>query len=43
VANTGSFEKFLADTIKGVPGVERTETMIALSSAKEIWAVDAGR
>jgi hypothetical protein len=27
------------ETVKGVDGVERTETLIALSSAKETWKV----
>lgn len=40
VATTRDLEKFLADTVKAVEGVERTETLIALSSAKETWKVD---
>ncbi len=40
VGTTRDLEKFLADTIKGVSGVERTETVIVLSSAKETWTVD---
>lgn len=42
VATTRAFEAFLAGTVKAVPGVERTETIIALSSAKETWALDVG-
>jgi Lrp/AsnC family leucine-responsive transcriptional regulator len=40
--NTGQLERFLADVIKTVPGVQRTETLIVLSSAKEttMLAVD---
>lgn len=37
VASTRELEKFLAEMIKGVEGVERTETLIVLSSAKETW------
>jgi Lrp/AsnC family transcriptional regulator, leucine-responsive regulatory protein len=37
VGTTRDLEKFLADTVKAVEGVERTETLIALSSAKETW------
>ncbi len=33
--NTGQLESFLAEVIKTVPGIQRTETLIALSSAKE--------
>jgi Lrp/AsnC family leucine-responsive transcriptional regulator len=33
--NTRQLERFLAEVVKQVPGVERTETIIALSSAKE--------
>lgn len=39
VKTTGDLERFLAETVKGVDGVERTETLIALSSAKETWKV----
>jgi Lrp/AsnC family transcriptional regulator, leucine-responsive regulatory protein len=39
VATTRELEKFLADTVKTVKGVERTETLIVLSSAKETWAL----
>jgi Lrp/AsnC family transcriptional regulator, leucine-responsive regulatory protein len=35
VGTTRDLEKFLADVIKSVDGIERTETLIALSSAKE--------
>jgi Lrp/AsnC family leucine-responsive transcriptional regulator len=41
VANTRALEAFLAGTIKAVAGVERTETLIALSTAKETWILDA--
>jgi Lrp/AsnC family leucine-responsive transcriptional regulator len=40
--NTKELESFLSGTIKAVRGVERTETMIVLSTAKETWALDAG-
>jgi len=40
--NTKELESFLSGTIKAVQGVERTETLITLSSAKETWALDAG-
>lgn len=39
VKTTGDLERFLTETVKGVDGVERTETLIALSSAKETWKV----
>lgn len=39
--NTKELELFLSGTIKAVHGVERTETLITLSSAKETWALDA--
>lgn len=39
LGTTRDLEKFLADTVKGVGGIERTETLIALSSAKETWKV----
>src|SRR6202035_1740050 len=39
--NTKELESFLSGTIKAVHGVERTETLITLSSAKEIWTLDA--
>ena len=35
LANTRELEQFLNDTIKDVRGVQRTETLIVLSSAKE--------
>lgn len=37
VPATRDLEKFLSDIVKAVPGVERTETLIALSTAKETW------
>ncbi len=40
VRTTRDLEQFLAETVKAVAGVERTETMIVLSSAKETWALD---
>jgi Lrp/AsnC family transcriptional regulator, leucine-responsive regulatory protein len=39
VGTTRDLERFLAETIKGVDGVERTETLIVLSSAKETSVV----
>jgi Lrp/AsnC family transcriptional regulator, leucine-responsive regulatory protein len=39
VGTTRDLERFLAETIKGVEGVERTETLIVLSSAKETFTV----
>jgi Lrp/AsnC family leucine-responsive transcriptional regulator len=39
--NTRDLERFLGQVIKEVPGVERTETIIALSSAKETTALVA--
>lgn len=35
VGTTRDLEKFLAEIVKAVDGIERTETLIALSSAKE--------
>jgi hypothetical protein len=32
-------ERFLSETIKTVDGVERTETLITLSSTKETWKI----
>ena len=43
VGTTRDLEKFLAETVKGVTGVERTQTVIVLSSAKETWALDVSR
>jgi len=40
IRTTRELEAFLSDTVKAVPGVQRTETIIALSSAKETWALD---
>jgi Lrp/AsnC family leucine-responsive transcriptional regulator len=37
LANTRELEKFLAETIKPIGGIDRTETIIVLSSAKETW------
>jgi Lrp/AsnC family leucine-responsive transcriptional regulator len=39
VADTRMLERFLATVIKGVPGIQRTETLIALSSPKESCAL----
>ena len=39
VGTTRDLERFLTETIKAVDGVERTETLITLSSAKESWNV----
>lgn len=38
--NTKELETFLSGTIKAVRGVERTETIITLSTAKETWALN---
>ncbi|MFZ2101686.1 MAG: Lrp/AsnC family transcriptional regulator [Oricola sp.] len=38
--NTKDLERFLGDVIKKVTGVQRTETIIVLSSAKETFALD---
>ncbi len=43
IKNTGELESFLANTVKAVKGVERTETLIALSSAKETWSLDVSK
>lgn len=40
VAHTRALEAFLAGVIKAVPGVQRTETLIVLSSSKETPALD---
>jgi Lrp/AsnC family leucine-responsive transcriptional regulator len=40
VGTTRDLELFLADTVKAVGGVQRTETVIVLSSAKETWKLD---
>jgi len=37
--STRDLERFLTETIKDLDGVERTETLIALSSAKETWTI----
>ncbi|BCG59798.1 Lrp/AsnC family transcriptional regulator [Paenibacillus sp. URB8-2] len=37
VEDTGELEKFLSHTLKSVPGVIRSNTMISLSSLKEKW------
>src|SRR5579871_1087978 len=39
VKNTRELEDVLAGTVKAVPGVLRTDTMIALSSIKEGWSI----
>jgi Lrp/AsnC family leucine-responsive transcriptional regulator len=39
--NTRELERFLAEVVKQVDGVQRTETIIALSSAKETTALKA--
>ena len=36
---TRDLERFLNETVKAVDGVERTETLITLSTTKEIWSV----
>jgi Lrp/AsnC family transcriptional regulator, leucine-responsive regulatory protein len=37
--NTKELEQFLANTIKSIEGIQRTETVIALSTAKETSAL----
>jgi Lrp/AsnC family leucine-responsive transcriptional regulator len=39
IKNTRDLETLLASTVKAVSGVQRTDTMIALSSVKEGWTV----
>jgi Lrp/AsnC family leucine-responsive transcriptional regulator len=39
--NTRELESFLSGTIKAVRGLERTETLITLSSAKETWTLNS--
>ena len=39
VKNTRMLEGFLAKVIKAVPGIERTETVIVLSSTKETMQI----
>ena len=39
VGTTRDLEKFLTETIKALDGVERTETLITLSSRKETWMI----
>jgi Lrp/AsnC family transcriptional regulator, leucine-responsive regulatory protein len=39
VGTTRELERFLTETVKAVDGLERTETLITLSSAKESWQV----
>ena len=39
VRTTRDLEAFLANTVKGIEGVQRTDTMIVLSSAKETWTM----
>ena len=39
VKNTRELETLLAGTVKAVAGVQRTDTMIALSSVKEGWSI----
>lgn len=39
VGTTRDLERFLSETIKAVDGMERTETLITLSTAKETWQV----
>jgi Lrp/AsnC family transcriptional regulator, leucine-responsive regulatory protein len=42
VATTRDLEKFLADSVKTLSGIDRTETVIVLSSAKETWKLGIG-
>jgi Lrp/AsnC family transcriptional regulator, leucine-responsive regulatory protein len=37
VGTTRDLERFLSETVKSIEGIERTETLIVLSSAKETW------
>jgi len=37
IGTTRDLERFLAEVVKTVSGVERTETVIVLSSVKETW------
>ena len=39
VGTTRDLETFLTETIKALDGVERTETLITLSSRKETWTI----
>ena len=39
VRTTRELEAFLANTVKAIEGVQRTDTMIVLSSAKETWTM----
>ena len=39
VGTTRDLETFLTETIKALDGVERTETLITLSSRKETWMI----
>ena len=39
--NTSELERFLADVVKSLPGILRTETIIVMSSAKETTVLDA--
>jgi Lrp/AsnC family transcriptional regulator, leucine-responsive regulatory protein len=39
VRTTRDLERFLSETVKTVDGVERTETLITLSSTKETWKI----
>jgi Lrp/AsnC family leucine-responsive transcriptional regulator len=41
VRSTKELEAFLSGTLKAIRGVERTETIISLSTAKEQWVLDA--
>jgi len=43
VGTTRDLERFLAEVVKTVSGVERTETVIVLSTVKEIWALDVSK
>jgi Lrp/AsnC family leucine-responsive transcriptional regulator len=39
LANTRMLEQFINDVVKSVPGVQRTETLIVMSTAKETAAL----
>lgn len=42
VGTSRDLEAFLSQVVKATEGVQRTETIIALSSSKETWEPDAG-
>jgi Lrp/AsnC family leucine-responsive transcriptional regulator len=40
LAGTGHFERFLAEQVKTIGGIQRTHSVIALSTVKETHAID---